>query len=123
MALSAPTASRPSATAHLPLLGFAGAFRRPELVALDVADREETEDGFKITIRRSKTDQEGHGVTIAIARGITACPVKTIKGVAAGRRHQRGTVVPPRRQGRPARGQGGRWQPIQVSGVPARIDG
>lgn len=36
------------------LLGFAGAFRRSELVALDVADLEETEDGFKIIIRRSK---------------------------------------------------------------------
>ena len=36
----------------------------------------ETEDGYKITIRRSKTDQEGHGVTIAIARGVTTCPVK-----------------------------------------------
>jgi integrase len=58
------------------LLGFAGAFRRSELVALDVADIKETEDGFKIIIRRSKTDQEGHGETIAIARGVTACPVK-----------------------------------------------
>jgi site-specific recombinase XerD len=54
------------------LLGFAGAFRRSELVALDVADLEETEDGFKIIIRRSKTDQEGHGVTIAIARSAKA---------------------------------------------------
>jgi hypothetical protein len=31
------------------------------------------------TIRRSKTDQEGHGVTIAIARGLTTCPVKAVK--------------------------------------------
>jgi integrase len=29
--------------------------------------------------RRSKTDQEGHGVTIAIARGVTTCPVKAVK--------------------------------------------
>jgi hypothetical protein len=48
-------------------------------VALDAADLEETEDGYKITIHRSKTDQEGHGVTIAIARGVTACPVKAVK--------------------------------------------
>jgi hypothetical protein len=34
------------------LLGFAGAFRRSELVALDVADLEETEDGFKAAGRR-----------------------------------------------------------------------
>jgi integrase len=61
------------------LLGFAGAFRRSELVALNVADLEETEDGFKITIRRSKTDQEGHGQAIAILRGGAACPVKAVK--------------------------------------------
>jgi hypothetical protein len=60
-------------------LGFAGAFRRSELVALNVADLEETEDGLKITIRRSKTDQEGHGETIAIIRGGVACPVKAVK--------------------------------------------
>jgi hypothetical protein len=44
------------------LLGFAGAFRRSELVALDVADIEETETGLLVTIRSSKTDQEGQGV-------------------------------------------------------------
>ena len=56
------------------LLGFAGAFRRSELVALDVADIAETETGLLVTIRRSKTDQDGKGVTIAIARGDVACP-------------------------------------------------
>jgi integrase len=39
------------------LLGFAGAFRRSELVALDVADIAETKTGLLVTIRRSKTDQ------------------------------------------------------------------
>ena len=62
------------------LLGFAGAFRRSELVALDVADIEETEAGLRVTIRHSKTDQEGQGVTIAIARGDVACPVKALRG-------------------------------------------
>jgi integrase len=61
------------------LLGFAGAFRRSELVALDVADLQETDDGFRVLIRRSKTDQEGHGATIAIVRGHHACPVKAVK--------------------------------------------
>src|SRR5829696_676539 len=51
------------------LFGFAGAFRRSELVALDCEDLEETEQGFKVTIRHSKTDQEGLGQTIAILRG------------------------------------------------------
>ena len=43
------------------LLGFAGAFRRSELVALDVEDFEEAPEGLLVTIRRSKTDQEGLG--------------------------------------------------------------
>ena len=43
------------------VLGFAGAFRRSELVALEVADLVEVPDGLRIAIRRSKTDQEGAG--------------------------------------------------------------
>jgi integrase len=72
------------------LLGFAGAFRRSELVALDCEDIEETETGLKVVIRRSKTDQEGQGQTIAIVRGSIACPVEALKawrdaaGIAAG---------------------------------------
>ena len=42
-------------------LGFARAFRRSELVALDVADLVEHTDGLRVTVRRSKTDQEGQG--------------------------------------------------------------
>jgi site-specific recombinase XerD len=61
------------------LLGFAGAFRRSELVALDVADLEENEAGLLVTIRGSKTDQERQGVTIAVARGDIACPVKALR--------------------------------------------
>lgn len=51
------------------LLGFAGAFRRSELVALTVADLEEVPDGLKILIQKSKTDQEREGHTIAILNG------------------------------------------------------
>jgi site-specific recombinase XerD len=61
------------------LLGFAGAFRRSELVALDVSDITEAKTGLLVTIRRSKTDQEGEGVTIAIARGDIACPAKALR--------------------------------------------
>ena len=60
------------------LLGFAGAFRRSELVALDVTDLKETEGGLLVTIRRSKTDQEGEGRTVAIVRGSIACPVRAM---------------------------------------------
>jgi site-specific recombinase XerD len=54
------------------LLGFAGVFRRSELVALDVADIEETQTGLLVAIRRGKTDQEATGRTIAITRGDVA---------------------------------------------------
>jgi hypothetical protein len=42
-------------------LGFAGAFRRSELMALQVSDLAEVPDGYRVTIRRSKTDQTGQG--------------------------------------------------------------
>jgi site-specific recombinase XerD len=61
------------------LLGFAGAFRRSELVALDVVDLEETETGLLVTIRRGKTDQEAMGRAIAIPYGDIACPVKALR--------------------------------------------
>jgi site-specific recombinase XerD len=49
-------------------LGFTGAFRRSELVALDVADLDFTSTrGLRVQIRKSKTDQEGQGRTIAIS--------------------------------------------------------
>jgi site-specific recombinase XerD len=48
------------------LLGFAGAFRRSELVSLEVENIEHTPDGIKIIINKSKTDQSGNGQTIAI---------------------------------------------------------
>jgi hypothetical protein len=57
------------------LLGFAGAFRRSELVALNVADLQFCDGGLRVTVRKSKTDQEGQGATIAIVRGSSACPV------------------------------------------------
>jgi integrase len=62
------------------LLGFAGAFRRSELVSLTVADLEFVDRGLIVHLRRSKTDQEGVGRKIAIpfARG-SVCPVQAIR--------------------------------------------
>ena len=57
------------------LLGFAGDFRRSELVALDVDDIDEEPRGLRIRIRRSKTDQEGDGRELGIPRGTTSKPV------------------------------------------------
>lgn len=61
------------------LLGFAGAFRRSELVALDLADLEFCDGGLRVTIRKSKTDQEGQGATVAILSGSIACPVGAVR--------------------------------------------
>lgn len=61
------------------LLGFSGAFRRSELVALNVDDIEWTPEGCRITIRRSKGDQEGHGQQVAIIKGAVACPVVALR--------------------------------------------
>lgn len=59
------------------LVGFAGAFRRSELVGLDVADIEHVRQGMIVTLRRSKTDQDGKGRKIGIPFGRTRwCPVK-----------------------------------------------
>lgn len=61
------------------LLGFAGGFRRSELVALDVADVEETAAGLVVTIQRSKTDQEGAGREVGIPYGGRHCPVRALQ--------------------------------------------
>lgn len=62
------------------LIGFAGAFRRAELVGLDVSDLQFVTEGLLIHLRRSKTDQIGEGRNIAIPFGRTsACPVKALQ--------------------------------------------
>jgi site-specific recombinase XerD len=60
------------------LLGFAGAFRRSELVGLSVDDCAFGKDGLTVTLRRSKTDQAGAGRKIGIPYGSNpeTCPVR-----------------------------------------------
>jgi site-specific recombinase XerD len=60
-------------------LGFAGAFRRSELVALDVADLREDKDGLRVLVRRSKVDQEGRGFEKAIPHGRYIRPVALVR--------------------------------------------
>ncbi len=62
------------------LIGFAGAFRRSELIAINCTMIEWVPQGIVVTIPRSKTDQEGHGRKIAIpyGRGVI-CPVLALK--------------------------------------------
>jgi len=60
------------------LVGFAGAFRRSELVGLDVADVR-INGTLKITVRQSKTDQEGEGQVKTIPTlGGDLCPVAAL---------------------------------------------
>jgi site-specific recombinase XerD len=65
----------------LVLLGFAGAFRRSELVGLDFEDCTFGKDGLTITLRRSKTDQDGAGRKIGIPYGANpeTCPVRVLQ--------------------------------------------
>jgi integrase len=63
------------------LLGFAGAFRRSELVGLNVEDCAFGKDGLVVTLRRCKTDQDGAGRKVGIPYGSNpeTCPVRTIQ--------------------------------------------
>ena len=93
--------------AALLLAGFAGAFRRSELVALNVEDLEFVPQGVLINLKRSKTDQEGQGRRIAIPYGRGhVCPVRSLRewiaaaGLVAGplfRRIGKGGQVRPSR--------------------------
>lgn len=61
------------------LIGFAGAFRRSELVGLRYEDITQYDSGLELLLRRSKTDQEGTGRTVFIpfAKG-NRCPVRAL---------------------------------------------
>ncbi len=63
------------------LLGFAGGFRRSELVNIEYEDIEFVQEGVKIVIKRSKTDQSGEGTIKAIPYfdNEKYCPVKALK--------------------------------------------
>ena len=62
------------------LVGFAGALRRSELVGLLAEDVTPTTIGLQVTIRHSKTDQQGQGTSIGLAHGQFAetCPVRAL---------------------------------------------
>jgi integrase len=63
------------------LLGFAGAFRRSEVVGLDVEDLDFNHDGLTVTLRRSKNDQDGQGRKVGIPYGANpeTCPVRNLR--------------------------------------------
>ena len=63
------------------LIGFSGGFRRSELVALDYQDIEFVQEGMKITLNKSKTDQYSEGFIKAIPyfANNDFCPVLALK--------------------------------------------
>ena len=63
------------------LVGFSGGFRRSELVNLKYDDVEFVNEGVKIFIKRSKTDQSGEGMIKAIPYfdNQLFCPVVSLK--------------------------------------------
>ena len=65
----------------LVLVGFAGGFRRSELVSVLCEDVEFVNEGVKIFVRRSKTDQSGEGMTKGIPyfSNPEYCPVISLK--------------------------------------------
>lgn len=61
-------------------IGYFGAFRRSELIAIHVEHIQRVKDGITILIPRSKTDQAGEGQTCAIPYGNNTmlCPVRAL---------------------------------------------
>ena len=63
------------------LIGFSGGFRRNEIVSLDYDDLEFVQEGLKITLKKSKTDQFGEGSVKGLPyfENSKYCPVISIK--------------------------------------------
>jgi len=63
------------------LIGFGGGFRRGELISIDYEDIEFVEEGLKITVKRSKTDQYGEGMLKGIPyfNNENYCPLMNLK--------------------------------------------
>ena len=63
------------------LIGYAGAFRRSEIVSLDWEDVQFVREGMIVTLRQSKTDQEGEGRKVGIQYGTRweTCPVRGLQ--------------------------------------------
>jgi integrase len=62
-------------------VGLAGGFRRDELAHLRFEDVRFDSSGMRVTLRRSKTDQEGRGHERRIALGdfVELCPVRNLQ--------------------------------------------
>jgi len=76
-------------------LGMALAARRSELVALDVADLAWEPKGLRVTIRRSKTDQDSEGAVVAVPEGRRLTPLAHLRTWLAAAAITEGAVFRP----------------------------
>jgi integrase len=76
------------------LVGLAGAFRRSELVGIDVEHLRFDATGVIVHLPRSKTDQKGEGADVALPRmrGEETCPVQALEDWLRRARIRRGAV-------------------------------
>jgi site-specific recombinase XerD len=78
------------------LVGFAGGFRRSELVSIEHEDVEFVREGVKIFVKRSKTDQSGEGMTKAIPsfNNVKYCPVSHLENWIFTQEAKKGKIFP-----------------------------
>jgi site-specific recombinase XerD len=90
------------------LVGWSAGLRRSELAGLTWGDIAQDPDGVVITLRRSKTDQDGAGRQVGIANNAnpTRCPVKALASWRA--------IVAPATTDSPVFVQVNRWQQVQT---------
>ena len=62
------------------LVGFCGAFRRSDLVNLDIEDLAKADEGLVLMVRKGKTDQkrEGRKIGIPYGKDPLTCPVRAL---------------------------------------------
>jgi len=75
--------------------GMALDARRSELVALDVADLAWEDQGLRVTIRRSKTDQESEGAVVAVPEGAPPAPLTYLRAWLAAAGITEGAIFRP----------------------------
>ena len=63
------------------LVGFAGGFRRSELALINICDFKFSADGVVVSVRKSKTDQEGAGREVGLPFGTSqdTCPIRALR--------------------------------------------
>lgn len=104
------------------LVGFAGALRRSELVAIEADHVQFTADGMRLFLPRSKADQEGRGAVLGVhyGRSPLTCPVRSLRSwLQAAREHTGAPLAGPvfRKVDR----WGALWEAGLTSGAVARL--